>query len=122
MTVLDPALARAVAAWSAQDPDPDTRGEVAGLVAQAEAGADGTAEADGAAEALADAFTGRLQFGTAGLRGALGAGPNRMNRVVVGQAAAARLSPAVRRVLAGLPPSHPHVPAPSVAGSKETTS
>ncbi|KAE8763607.1 purine-nucleoside phosphorylase [Georgenia thermotolerans] len=42
--------------------------------------------------------------------------------VAVAEAAAGRLSPAVRRVLAGLPPSHPHVPAPSVAGSKETTS
>ena len=41
-----------------------------------------------AAAELADAFTGRLEFGTAGLRGALGPGPNRMNRVVVGQAAA----------------------------------
>ena len=41
-----------------------------------------------AAAELVDAFTGRLEFGTAGLRGALGPGPNRMNRVVVGQAAA----------------------------------
>ena len=37
---------------------------------------------------LTDAFTGRLAFGTAGLRGTLGPGPNRMNRVVVTQAAA----------------------------------
>ena len=43
---------------------------------------------EAAAAELTDAFTGRLQFGTAGLRGALGPGPNRMNRVVVGQAAA----------------------------------
>ncbi|TXK19905.1 phospho-sugar mutase [Homoserinibacter sp. GY 40078] len=37
---------------------------------------------------LASRFSGRLQFGTAGLRGELGAGPLRMNRVLVGQAAA----------------------------------
>ncbi len=37
---------------------------------------------------LADRFRGTLEFGTAGLRGALGAGPNRMNRVVVLRAAA----------------------------------
>ena len=37
---------------------------------------------------LADRFAGTLEFGTAGLRGALGAGPNRMNRVVVTRAAA----------------------------------
>ena len=37
---------------------------------------------------LHDRFDARLQFGTAGLRGALGAGPNRMNRVLVAQAAA----------------------------------
>jgi phosphomannomutase len=42
----------------------------------------------GDATDLADAFAGTLQFGTAGLRGALGPGPNRMNRVVVTRAAA----------------------------------
>ncbi len=67
--------------WMAHDPDPQTRAELAGLVAAA--GADDAAGAD-----LADRFAGRLRFGTAGLRGALGAGPNRMNRVVVAQAAA----------------------------------
>ncbi len=50
------------------------------------------ARADGgdaaAAAELADAFSGPLTFGTAGLRGALGPGPARMNRVVVSQAAA----------------------------------
>ena len=37
---------------------------------------------------LTEAFAGPLAFGTAGLRGPLGAGPARMNRVVVSQAAA----------------------------------
>ncbi|NYL27571.1 phospho-sugar mutase, partial [Salmonella enterica subsp. enterica serovar Typhimurium] len=36
---------------------------------------------------LRERFSGRLQFGTAGLRAALGAGPMRMNRAVVAQAA-----------------------------------
>ena len=79
-------LARAIARWSDQDPDPQTRQQVADLLTAAEAGnAQATAE-------LVDAFSVRLQFGTAGLRGALGPGPNRMNRVVVGQAAAALAS------------------------------
>ena len=68
--------------WLAEDPDPDTRTELAELIDRAEAG-----DADGAAE-LDDQFGGRLEFGTAGLRGALGAGPNRMNRAVVIRAAA----------------------------------
>ena len=47
------------------------------------------AAGDAAAEAdLADRFSGLLEFGTAGLRGALGAGPHRMNRAVVLRAAA----------------------------------
>jgi phosphomannomutase len=61
--------------WLSQDPDPVTRDELQRLI-----DADDTAE-------LADRFGERLQFGTAGLRGALGAGPNRMNRVIVAQAA-----------------------------------
>ena len=79
-------LARAIARWIEQDPDSQTRQQVAELHTAAEAGsAQATAE-------LVDAFSARLQFGTAGLRGALGPGPNRMNRVVVGQAAAALAS------------------------------
>ena len=69
-------------AWLADDPDPDTRAELASLIERAEAN-DPVALAD-----LGDRFAGRLQFGTAGLRGALGPGPNRMNRVVVIQTAA----------------------------------
>ncbi|HJB64532.1 MAG TPA: phospho-sugar mutase [Candidatus Microbacterium pullistercoris] len=72
----------AARAWLAQDPDPDTRAELTVLVERAERG-----DAEANAE-LAARFTGRLQFGTAGLRGALGAGPMRMNRVLVAQAAA----------------------------------
>jgi phosphomannomutase len=63
-------------AWAAEDPDPTTRAELALLLEQ-----------DDPAE-LADRFDGTLEFGTAGLRGELGAGPNRMNRVVVSRAAA----------------------------------
>ena len=51
-------------AWLAHDPDPQTRAELAALIEQGES-------AD-----LADRFDGTLEFGTAGLRGALGAGPN----------------------------------------------
>lgn len=69
-------------AWLAEDPDPATAAELSTLIAKAEAG-----DADAAAE-LADAFDGTLQFGTAGLRGRLGPGSNRMNRVVVARAAA----------------------------------
>lgn len=66
----------AAEAWLAEDPDPETRAELAAVLETAdEAG-------------LADRFGSRLQFGTAGLRGELGAGPNRMNRVLVRRAAA----------------------------------
>lgn len=65
--------------WLADDPDAQTRAELESLL---------TSTAPGAAAELADRFSGMLQFGTAGLRGALGAGPNRMNRVVVIKAAA----------------------------------
>ena len=68
--------------WLAQDPDPLTREELSALLEQVEAD-DPEAVAD-----LEDRFAARLEFGTAGLRGALGAGPNRMNRVVVMRAAA----------------------------------
>lgn len=67
-------------AWAAEDPDEVTRAELEAIIADVEAGADATD--------LADRFDGTLEFGTAGLRGALGAGPNRMNRVVVVRAAA----------------------------------
>jgi phosphomannomutase len=67
-------------AWAAEDPDGQTRAELEQVVEAVAGGADPTD--------LADRFDGTLEFGTAGLRGALGAGPNRMNRVVVTRAAA----------------------------------
>ncbi|MBD3914204.1 phospho-sugar mutase [Nocardioides hwasunensis] len=76
--MIDQLISRA-RAWAAEDPDDQTRGELEAVVAAAERGE----ETD-----LADRFDGTLEFGTAGLRGALGAGPNRMNRVVVTRAAA----------------------------------
>ncbi|WP_017581566.1 phospho-sugar mutase [Nocardiopsis valliformis] len=80
--MLDSALLLQAREWLDQDPDPVTRGELGALLARVEVG-DGQALAD-----LTDRFAARLEFGTAGLRGALGAGPNRMNRVVVMRAAA----------------------------------
>ncbi|MFI7743259.1 phospho-sugar mutase [Kocuria rhizosphaericola] len=78
----DPQILDAARAWGAADPDPVTRAELAGLVEAAETG-DAAARAE-----LVDRFSGTLQFGTAGLRAAMGAGPMRMNRVVVLRAAA----------------------------------
>lgn len=63
-------------AWLAEDPDPETRDELAALIEAADL------------SELAERFGGTLQFGTAGLRGELGAGPMRMNRSVVIRAAA----------------------------------
>ena len=94
-------LRAAAAAWLEADPDPRTRAELVDLLAAAEtgpaAGKDPAAETDPAAEKeLRRRFDGRLRFGTAGLRAPLGAGPARMNRVVVRCATAA--------VMATLPP------------------
>ena len=71
----DASLLAAAEAWLQQDPDETTRAELSALI-----------EAGDEAE-LQARFGKRLQFGTAGLRGRLGAGPNRMNRVSVAQAA-----------------------------------
>ena len=76
------ALLAQARAWVHDDPDPVTRDELTAVIKAADAGS-GEALAD-----LADRFVGMLEFGTAGLRGAIGAGPNRMNRAVVIRAAA----------------------------------
>jgi phosphomannomutase len=69
-----------LAAWLAEDPDERDRAELEALA--------GDQGAEAAAE-LADRFGGRLEFGTAGLRGQVAGGPNRMNRAVVRAATAA---------------------------------
>jgi phosphomannomutase len=75
MTQLENLIGQA-RSWIQQDPDVETVAELEMLISQSdEAG-------------LADRFGQRIGFGTAGLRGLLGAGPNRMNRVLVAQAAA----------------------------------
>jgi phosphomannomutase len=75
MSTEDARLADEARRWLDAEPDDDVRAELAGLLA-------------GDPAELASRFAGRLQFGTAGLRGAIGAGPLRMNRLVVRQAAA----------------------------------
>jgi phosphomannomutase len=74
---MDATLRAAVEAWIDDDPDERDRAELRALL-----------DSDANAE-LADRFAGRLTFGTAGLRGAVGAGPNRMNRAVVRAATSA---------------------------------
>ena len=64
--------------WLDADPDPDTRAELEAVLASNDV------------STLEECFGARLEFGTAGIRGRTGAGPARMNRMVV------------RRVTAGL--------------------
>ena len=71
-------LHEAARRWLAADPDPDTRAELSEILAA------------GDEQALMECFGARLEFGTAGIRGKMGCGPARMNRMVV------------RRVSAGL--------------------
>ena len=75
MTQLETLIQQA-RSWIAQDPDAETVAELEKLISASDEAA------------LADRFGQRIGFGTAGLRGLLGAGPNRMNRVLVAQAAA----------------------------------
>jgi len=80
--MIDDTFRGQLTAWRDADPDQATAAALDDLLARADGG-DATAKAE-----LVDAFAGPLTFGTAGLRGALGPGPARMNRVVVSQAAA----------------------------------
>lgn len=63
--------------WLEEDPDPTTASELRELIAAADRGE------PAATKDLRERFDGALEFGTAGLRGILGAGPQRMNRVLV---------------------------------------
>lgn len=85
--------------WLAQDPDPETAAELRELHEASQAG-NAVAQAE-----IADRFYTRLSFGTAGLRGAIAAGPNRMNRVVVIQAAAGLARYLLANAPAGKTPS-----------------
>ncbi|KIP52659.1 phospho-sugar mutase [Leucobacter komagatae] len=89
--------------WAAHDIDPVTKAEAERLVAQAEAG-DESARLE-----LEESFAGRLAFGTAGLRGRLGAGPARMNRVVVSQTSAGFAAFLLERAARGEASSPPSV-------------
>jgi phosphomannomutase len=76
MTIPEGSLAARAAAWRDADPDPQTRAELDQLLAGADTAA------------VAERFDGSLAFGTAGIRAEIGAGPMRMNRMVVGRVAA----------------------------------
>ena len=71
MSKEDRTLLEAARRWLAEDPDPQTRGELAAVIERNDF------------EALHEMFGARLEFGTAGLRGVIGPGPNRMNRALV---------------------------------------
>jgi phosphomannomutase len=79
-------MEEAARAWLAADPDPETRAELTALL-----------EA-GDPSALAERFESTLAFGTAGIRGVLGAGPARMNRLLVRRVSAAVAEVVARRV------------------------
>jgi len=80
--VIDSDMHNEVMAWIADDPDERDRAELSALL-RAASQAGSTEEARQAAAELDDRFAARLEFGTAGLRGKVAAGPNRMNRAVV---------------------------------------
>jgi phosphomannomutase len=84
--VIPDGLRSQVEAWIREDPDPGDQAELRALLTAGERGGEAGRTALGG---LTDRFAGRLRFGTAGLRGQVGAGPNRMNRAVVRAATAA---------------------------------
>jgi len=100
---VDETLESQVREWVAIDPDPVTR-------SQAQEWLDGALAGNEQDELrLRNAFAGRLAFGTAGLRAELGAGPARMNRVVVSQTSAGFAAFLLQRAAAGVTSSPPSV-------------
>jgi phosphomannomutase len=91
---IDSNLTARVQSWIEQDPDQVTKSQLTQLLVDAENNQVALTE-------LQDAFVAPLEFGTAGLRGALGAGPNRMNRVTVLQAASGLAQYLVQQGFAG---------------------
>ena len=69
-------MTKSVDSWLRRDPDPRTRAELQALIDTSDE------------EALSSRFSGRLEFGTAGLRGVVGAGPAMMNRLVIRETSA----------------------------------
>ncbi len=69
-------MMKKVTSWLEKDPDPKTRQELQTLIDQQQW------------NEIEERFKSRLEFGTAGLRGKVGCGPNRMNRLVIQETAA----------------------------------
>lgn len=65
-----------VSSWLEKDPDTKTRQELQALLDSKQF------------DEIEERFKSRLEFGTAGLRGKVGCGPNRMNRLVIQETAA----------------------------------
>lgn len=91
---LEVGLSAQVHSWIDQDPDQVTKAQLTELLQAAKSDQAALLE-------LQDAFAAPLEFGTAGLRGPLGAGPNRMNRVTVLQAASGLAQYLVQQGMAG---------------------
>jgi phosphomannomutase len=91
---IDSELKQQALNWIEQDPDQVTKVQLTNLLESAQTDQAALLE-------LQDAFLAPLEFGTAGLRGALGAGPNRMNRVTVLQAASGLAQYLVQQGFAG---------------------